>query len=135
MVTDTNILVRCSRGRAMRRVAELRRRGVDLVTTDRHADELLDVLGRVFGLAEREATAEVARVLRPFEVIDGERYDFLHPTADQRLRTGGKSDWPALAAALALDCAIWSEDIDFFGTGVAVWSSDNVLLCTTDIEG
>jgi hypothetical protein len=31
-----------------------------------------------------------------------------------------------LAAALSLSCDIWSEDTDFFGTGVAVWTSDRV---------
>jgi len=31
-----------------------------------------------------------------------------------------------LYVALSLSCAIWTEDTDFFGTGVAVWSSDRV---------
>ena len=35
-------------------------------------------------------------------------------------------DWPILAAALALDCPIWTEDRDFFGVGVATWTSDLV---------
>ena len=113
----------------MSRVLALRRVGVDLVTTDRNADELFGVLMGIFGLSDRDATSETARVLQPFEIIAGESYDDLHPFADVRLRDGGKSDWPVLAAAMALDCAIWSEDVDFFGTGVAVWSSANVLRC------
>ncbi len=35
-------------------------------------------------------------------------------------------DWPALALGLQLECAIWTEDQDFFGTGVATWTSANV---------
>ena len=31
-----------------------------------------------------------------------------------------------LATALALSCAIWTEDTDFFGTGIAVWTSDRI---------
>jgi hypothetical protein len=31
-----------------------------------------------------------------------------------------------LAVALSLSCDIWTEDTDFFGTGVAVWTSDRV---------
>ena len=31
-----------------------------------------------------------------------------------------------LAAALALSCAIWTEDTDFFGSGIAVWTSDRI---------
>lgn len=61
LLTDTNILVRCSRGNAMWRVTELRRVRIDLITTDRNADELLDVLCRVFGMAELAATSEAAK--------------------------------------------------------------------------
>jgi len=31
-------------------------------------------------------------------------------------------------AALALDCPIWAEDTDFFGCGVATWTTDRVEL-------
>jgi len=98
-----------------------------LATTDRNADELFNVLMAVFALDEHEAVIETSRVLRPFEIIDSENYDYLHAEAHMRLREGGKSDWPGLALAMALECAIWSEDVDYFGTGVAVWSSSNVL--------
>ncbi|WP_199711101.1 PIN domain-containing protein [Tessaracoccus antarcticus] len=37
-------------------------------------------------------------------------------------------DWPILAAALTLDCPIWAEDQDFFGTGVPTWTTDRVHL-------
>jgi len=33
-----------------------------------------------------------------------------------------------LAAALALGCPIWTEDTDFFGCGVATWTSDRVRM-------
>jgi predicted nucleic acid-binding protein len=42
------------------------------------------------------------------------------------LRDRDESDWPVLAIALALGCAIWSEDQDFFGTGVAVWTTSRI---------
>jgi predicted nucleic acid-binding protein len=35
-------------------------------------------------------------------------------------------DWPVLAAALALGCPIWTEDADFFGCGVATWTSVSI---------
>lgn len=35
-------------------------------------------------------------------------------------------DWPIAAAALALDCPIWTEDKDFFGVGIPTWTSDLV---------
>lgn len=38
-----------------------------------------------------------------------------------------KDDWPALALALQLECAIWTEDQDFFGIGIATWTSNTVV--------
>jgi predicted nucleic acid-binding protein len=35
-------------------------------------------------------------------------------------------DWPIVAAALVLDCPIWTEDRDFFGMGIPTWTSDLV---------
>lgn len=35
-------------------------------------------------------------------------------------------DWPILATALTLGCPIWTEDTDFFGCGVATWTSASI---------
>jgi predicted nucleic acid-binding protein len=32
-------------------------------------------------------------------------------------------DWPSVALALAIDAGIWSEDRDFFGCGLATWTT------------
>ena len=37
-------------------------------------------------------------------------------------------DWPVLACAIVIGCPVWMEDADFFGTGVATWTSDRVAL-------
>jgi len=37
-----------------------------------------------------------------------------------------KDDWPALALALQLECAIWTEDQDVFGIGIATWTTNTV---------
>ena len=46
----------------------------------------------------------------------------------QRLKKRDEEDWPVLATALALECPIWTEDADFFGAGVATWTTDRVEL-------
>jgi predicted nucleic acid-binding protein len=46
----------------------------------------------------------------------------------QRIAVRDINDWPIVAVALMLDCPIWTEDQDFFGTGVATWTSDRVHL-------
>ena len=40
-------------------------------------------------------------------------------------------DWPVLACAMLLSCPVWTEDTDFFGTGVATWTTDRVALYFT----
>jgi predicted nucleic acid-binding protein len=37
-------------------------------------------------------------------------------------------DWPIFATALLLNCAVWTEDQDFFGKGIATWTTHNVEL-------
>ena len=53
------------------------------------------------------------------DLIEGSREEAL-----ARLRD--PADWPALALALQLECAVWTEDQDFFGTGVATWTTATV---------
>jgi predicted nucleic acid-binding protein len=50
------------------------------------------------------------------------------------LQKRDEDDWPVLATALALDCAIWTEDADFFGTGVATWTTDCVELLLQEAQ-
>lgn len=72
------------------------------------------------------------------EVLDGFE-GLIHPLAEStylaaredalaRIATRDERDWPILAAALTLDLPIWTEDQDFFGTGVPTWTTDRVRL-------
>ena len=72
------------------------------------------------------------------EQIDSETYSDFEDEARVRLRGRDEDDWPVLAVSLALDCPVWSEDADFFGTGVAVWTTNRVEIflkaCATEIS-
>ena len=37
------------------------------------------------------------------------------------------NDWPIVATALMVNAAIWTSDRDFAGTGVATWSTPNLM--------
>jgi predicted nucleic acid-binding protein len=37
------------------------------------------------------------------------------------------NDWPTVALALSLGSGIWTNDHDFFGCGVPVWTTDTLL--------
>jgi predicted nucleic acid-binding protein len=54
-------------------------------------------------------------------------YDSYQTSARVRMARD-PSDWPIVATALLLDCPIWTEDHDFFGCGIATWTTTTVEL-------
>lgn len=62
----------------------------------------------------------------------GEVYGRFETAARQRLKKRDEEDSPVLATALALECPIWTEDADFFGAGVATWTTDRVELLLSE---
>lgn len=54
---------------------------------------------------------------------------YLPIEAEARWRSArDESDWPLVASALVLDAAIWTQDNDLLGTGVATWTTQTLLL-------
>jgi len=47
--------------------------------------------------------------------------------ADVASRNGAIDDAPVLALAWSLDADVWTTDRDFAGTGVASWSTPNLI--------
>lgn len=56
--------------------------------------------------------------------LECEVYVQYEAVARRRMDKRDADDWPVLAAALVFDCPIWTEDTDFFGYGVATWTTD-----------
>ena len=75
------------------------------------------------GKSEAELSASLEHLGYIIEPVESDLYAAFESDARKRLRGRDESDWPVLATALALACAIWTEDADFFGTGVAVWTT------------
>ncbi len=65
---------------------------------------------------------------RSGQTVEAETYATFEAVARERIEKRDEDDWPVLAAALALGCPIWTEDTDFFGCGVATWTTDRVEL-------
>ena len=62
------------------------------------------------------------------DLVSPDIYGEHEAEARKRLGSRDPDDWPILASALALGCPIWTEDTDFFGCGVATWTSDRVRM-------
>lgn len=39
-----------------------------------------------------------------------------------------EEDWPIVATALLLKCPVWTEDRDFFGSGIPTWTTETIDL-------
>jgi predicted nucleic acid-binding protein len=65
---------------------------------------------------------------RIVEQVDRSLYEEYQNAARGRIELRDPDDWPVVATALLLDLPIWTEDQDFFGSGVATWTSDRVEL-------
>lgn len=139
IVLDANILIRAVMGERVRLLIMEHAADVSFFAPDAAFAEareylpgLLEKRG-VSGAAALTTLDALAAVVRP---IDAELYESLERSALARIGDRDPDDWPALACALLLDCPVWTEDADFFGTGVATWTTNRVkLYLTTDDPG
>ena len=62
------------------------------------------------------------------ETVTRSLYQEFERDARDRMRMLDPNDWPVVATALLLNFPVWTEDQDFFGGGVATWTTDRVEL-------
>jgi predicted nucleic acid-binding protein len=97
-----------------------------------------EAIGVIRGQAGKDAVRITVDLIKLFLVIPHEHYQPALDIAQRRLRGRSKSsngnvnDAHVLACALALTADIWSHDRDFAGTGVASWSTRNLLQTSTE---
>ena len=132
IVLDANILIRAILGRRVRELIEAySRRGVRFATPDEaiaDAERHLPALLKKFSKTDVDISVSLRYLRLMIEVVDQDLYSAFE--ADARVRIGNRDedDWPVLACALALGCAVWTEDADFFGTGIAVWNTSRIKI-------
>ena len=131
LVVDANILVRAVLGRRVREVIETYAGEVSFFVPESayaEAEEHLAALVIGRGGDPEKALALLRSLGRLVDLIGSEVYGEFEAEARERLGRRDPEDWPILASALALGCPIWTEDTDFFGCGVATWTSDRVRM-------
>lgn len=76
-------------------------------------------------LAEELKNASIEAIETNVNVIDLPIYSALEEEARSRsLRD--PNDWPLVACSLALGAAVWTDDNDLLGTGVATWTTQTL---------
>lgn len=130
LVLDAAILVAAARGRSTGAIIEAQRTKA-LVTTDRvihearrridlglKRPELLDVLDDLASVITIVPTSSLEPLLADSEVTLREAV---------ASRNGSTRDAHVLALAWTTNADIWTTDRDFAGTGIATWSTPNLL--------
>ncbi|HSI59485.1 MAG TPA: PIN domain-containing protein [Ideonella sp.] len=131
IVLDANILIRAVLGKRVRELLVEHAGSVKFVAPDSAYQEARKHLPSV--LAKRNADATLAMELLDLlesivQPVELELYAGMQQQALQRIALRDADDWPVLACAMVMGCPIWTEDADFFGTGVATWTSDRIAL-------
>jgi predicted nucleic acid-binding protein len=131
LVLDANILVRAVFGRRVREILEFYEDVASFCSPDVCFQ---DARKYIPDLSERRAVdaaigltvlEEIGRIVEP---VDRSLYEDFENIARERVLARDPDDWPIVAVALLLDFPIWTEDQDFFGSGVATWTTDRVEL-------
>ena len=131
IVLDANILIRAVLGKRVRELIFGNLQTVKFFAPDiAYADarKYLPALLKKRGVDATAAMLVLDRLEGIVQSIDVELYDGMQQQALQRIAARDADDWPVLACAMTLGCPVWTEDADFFGTGVATWTSDRVGL-------
>lgn len=131
VVLDANILIRAVLGKRVRELifdhaATIRFFAPDVAYAD--ARKYLPALLNKRGVDADAASLVLDRLEVIVRSIDVELYEGMQQQALQRIAVRDADDWPVLACAMTLGCPVWTEDADFFGTGVATWTTDRIEL-------
>lgn len=131
IVLDANVLIRAVLGKRVRELIVANAETVRFFAPDvAYADarKYLPALLEKRGVDSESAMTlldAIESIIRPLEL---DVYAGLQTQALQRISIRDADDWPVLACAMTLACPLWTEDADFFGSGIATWTTDRVAL-------
>lgn len=131
IVLDANILIRAVLGKRVRELlleyaVTVKFFAPDVAYAD--ARKYLPALLEKRGVKSASAMAVLDTLEAIVQLLEFELYVGLQQQALQRIAMRDADDWPVLACAMTIGCSVWTEDADFFGTGVATWTTDRVEL-------
>jgi predicted nucleic acid-binding protein len=135
IVLDANILVRAVFGQRVRSLLQAYEEDVAFYCPEVCFDDARRHVPMIAASRGVDAT-ENLRMLEGLallvESIDSTLYEAHEEQARARIHSRDPDDWPIVAASLLLNCPVWTEDQDFFGSGVATWTTQNIELFLRD---
>jgi predicted nucleic acid-binding protein len=127
IVLDANILISFVLGERVRQLIETYQSSVRFFAPEEVFEDAATHLAAILaerGRSDINVTAAIEYIKNLVEPVGPELYEAFESEACARIHD--RDDWPILATALALGCPVWTHDKHFFGTGVAVWTTDRV---------
>jgi predicted nucleic acid-binding protein len=131
LVLDANILIRAVLGSKVRELLLKFNNSVEFFTPDVCMEDAQKYLPTIF--EKRQLPVESAldvlyRIKHLIKIVEKSIYLEQENDAKQRVKSRDIHDWPVVATALVLNSPIWSEDQDFFGVGLPIWTTDRIQI-------
>ena len=131
LVLDANTLLRVVFGKQVRHILEKYEDEARFYSPDacfRDAQKYIPEISRDRRFDADLSLAILDQISRVVESVDRSLYEEHESVARGRIGLRDPEDWPVVATALLLALPIWTEDQDFFGSGMATWTTDRVEL-------
>jgi len=135
-VLDANIHLRGVFGRRVRGLSKTYEDSVEFYAPDvcfadaeRHIPTISVRRGVDPALAQQVLSQMLGGLI---QVVDRSLYEEFEERARARISSRDTDDWPVVATALLLNAPIWTKDKDFFGSGIATWTSDRIEIYLRD---
>ena len=129
LVVDANILIRAIFGQRVRQLIADSSEHVAFYVAEANyleAQRYLEQLAPKRHIPDEVWRASLETLMNAIQLIGEDELMLVKTEARARIGHRDERDWPGLAAALLMNCPIWTEDQDFFGTGVPTWTTATV---------
>lgn len=129
LVLDANILIRAVLGKKVRNFLIQFADSVSFFVPDicwQDAEKYLPMLFAKRHLSAESALELLVHLKGLLQIVDHTIYHEHEIEAKKRIQQRDIDDWQVIATALLFDCPIWTEDKDFFGSGIPTWTTDRI---------
>ena len=129
IVIDANILVRAVLGVRVRELIERYCDSTAFFVAESNVEEAMQYLAELTSkrsIREEIWQESLTGIMAAVQIIPQVELTAAEAEAKARIGQRDPADWPAVAGALQFDCPVWTEDADFFGSGVATWTTATV---------
>jgi predicted nucleic acid-binding protein len=137
LVLDANILIRAVLGKKVRELLFKHCDEVEFFTPDVCMDDAkkyLPILFKKRSLPYEPAVEVLFHLESLLNVVGCDIYHEREEDAKKRIKSRDLNDWPIIATALTLNCPVRTEDQDFFGTGISVWTTNRIHIFFEDLS-